>query len=185
MNQYSKTRIIAECALLIALGTILSKFEIYKMVNGGSVTLLSMLPFIMISFRHGLKWGMLAGLANSLLQMALGGIYPTPAGTALALAGEVLLDYVLAFSVLGLARLFSKGFKNKPAGVAFGTVAVCFLRFLCSFLSGVIVWGSIADGAWAAIVYSLGYNASYMVPETILTTIGAYIIARKAPSLFM
>ncbi len=184
MNKYSKTRVLAECALMIALGTILAQIKIYEMPNGGSVTLLSMLPFIMISLRHGIKWGIPAGIANSLLQMAIGGIYPTPAGTALAMVGEVFLDYILAFGVLSLAVLFAKPFKSKAVGVAVGTVAVCFLRFACAFLSGVIVWGSFTDGFWPVIVYSLTYNASYMVPETILTTVAAYILARKAPALF-
>ena len=52
---YSKTRTLVECALMIALGTVLANIKIYSLANGGSVTLFSMLPFIMISFRHGVK----------------------------------------------------------------------------------------------------------------------------------
>ena len=54
---YSKTRILVECALMIAVGTVLANVKIYELPNGGSVTLLSMLPFVLISFRHGVKWG--------------------------------------------------------------------------------------------------------------------------------
>lgn len=183
-ERYSKTRILIECALLIALGTILAQIKIFRMPSGGSVTLLSMLPFLMISYRHGTKWGVMSGLANSALQIALGGIYPPPAGTALALIGSILLDYVLAYVVLGYANLFAKPFKKKELGLALGCAIVCLLRFLFAFLSGFIIWGSLADGIWPAIIYSLGYNAAYMVPESILTCIAVYILAKKAPQLF-
>ena len=56
---FSKTRTLVECALMIAIGTILSMIKLIELPNGGSVTLLSMLPFILVSFRHGVKWGLL------------------------------------------------------------------------------------------------------------------------------
>lgn len=55
---YSKTRILVECALMIAIGTVLSNIKFFTMPNGGSITLLSMLPFVLVSFRHGVKWGL-------------------------------------------------------------------------------------------------------------------------------
>ena len=58
-----------------------------------------------------------------------------------------------------------------------------FLRFLCSFLSGVLVWGNLSDGL-SAWTYSLGYNASYMLPETLLTVVGAVLLIRVAPQIF-
>ena len=58
---YSKTRILAECALMIAIGTVLSNIKFFTMPNGGSITLLSMLPFVLVSFRHGAKWGLFTG----------------------------------------------------------------------------------------------------------------------------
>lgn len=178
MRGFSKTRILTECAVLIALGTVLAQIKILRMPSGGSVTLLSMLPFIIISFRHGPRWGLLSGLVNAALQMALGGVYAPPAGTAAALIGSVLLDYVLAYAVLGLAGLFYLPQKKPAVGVAAGTLVVCFFRFLCALLSGFLIWGSLTDGVWAAFVYSLGYNASYMIPETLLTVASAYLLAK-------
>ena len=95
----------------------------------------------------------------------------------------ILLDYVLAFTLLGLAGAIAKPFKNRLVGVAVGTAAVCGIRFLCSFLSGVLIWGNLSDGlpAWT---YSLTYNGSYMLPETILTTVAAVLIFKAAPQLF-
>ena len=190
---YSKTRTLVECALMIALGTVLANIKIFEMPNGGSITLLSMLPFILVSYRHGTKWGLFTGFVNSLLQMLLG-FYAPPAPGLLPLVGMILLDYVLAFTLLGLAGAIAKPFKNRLVGVAVGTLplvqqrlvaiaAVCGIRFLCSFLSGVLIWGNLSDGlpAWT---YSLTYNGSYMLPETILTTVAAVLIYKAAPQLF-
>ena len=179
---YSKTRVLVECALMIAIGTVLANIKIYTLPNGGSVTLFSMLPFVLVSFRHGVKWGLFTGFVNSLLQMLLG-FWAPPSPTFLSFAGMILLDYVIAFTALGLAGAFAKPFSNRVVGVGVGTAAVCIIRFLCSFLSGVLIWGNLSEGlpAWT---YSLGYNASYMLPETILTTVAAVLLAKFAPSLF-
>lgn len=75
-SSYTKTRIMVECALMIALGTILANIKIYELPNGGSITLFSMVPFILVSFRHGVKWGLFTGFVNSLLQMLLGFMRP-------------------------------------------------------------------------------------------------------------
>lgn len=184
----SRTRALVECALMIAVGTVLAQIKIFEMPYGGSVTLVSMLPFILVSFRHGVKWGLLTGFANSLLQMLLG-FYAPPAGTAAAFAGVVLLDYVLAFTLLGLAGLFAKPFQNRMAGVAVGTAAVCVIRFLCSFLSGALLWGSYQEyydwaNGMSVWLYSLIYNGSYMLPELLITTAAAVLLYKAAPRFF-
>ena len=168
-KSYSRTRTLVECALMIAVGTVLAQIKIFEMPFGGSVTLVSMLPFILVSFRHGVKWGLATGFVNSLLQMLLG-FYAPPAPGLLPLVGMILLDYVLAFTLLGLACVIAKPFKNRLVGVAVGTAAVCGIRFLCSFLSGVLIWGNLSDGlpAW---IYSLTYNGSYMLPNTIIALV--------------
>ena len=88
---YSKTRILVECALMIAIGTVLSNIKFFTLPNGGSVTLLSMLPFVLVSFRHGVKWGLFTGFVNGCLQMLLG-FWAPPTPTFLYFLGEVLLD---------------------------------------------------------------------------------------------
>ena len=165
---YSSVRILVECAMMIAIGTVLSNIKIFEMPNGGSITLVSMLPFILVSYRHGVRWGMATGFVNSLLQMMLGWWAP-PAGTLTAYVGMILLDYVLAFTLLGLAV---------------GAAVVCCIRFVCSFLSGFLIWGSLASDGIGAVIYSLQYNASYMVPETIITVAAAALLCKCAPMLF-
>ena len=184
----SRTRILVECGLMIAVGTVLAQIKIFEMPFGGSVTLVSMLPFILVSLRHGAKWGLATGFADSLLQMLLG-FYAPPAGTVIAFIGVVLLDYVLAFTLLGLAGLIAKPFQNRMLGVAAGTAAVCVIRFLCSFLSGALLWGSYQSyydwaNGMSVWLYSLIYNGSYMLPELILTTIVAVLLCKAAPKFF-
>ena len=70
-NNFSKTRILVECGLMIAIGTILSQIKVFDLPTGGSITAFSMLPFVLVSFRHGVKWGLATGFVNSLLQMLL------------------------------------------------------------------------------------------------------------------
>lgn len=185
---YSKTRTLVECALMIALGTVLANIKIYELPDGGSITLFSMLPFILISFRHGVKWGLMTGFVDALLQMLLG-FYAPPAGTVIAFIGVVMLDYVLAFTLLGSADWFARFFRNRAVGVAVGTAAVCVIRFLCSFLSGALLWGSYQEYyEWAkgmsVWLYSFIYNATYMLPELVLTTIAAVLLYKAAPKFF-
>ena len=188
-KSYSRTRTLVECALMIAVGTVLAQIKIFEMPFGGSVTLVSMLPFILVSFRHSVKWGLATGFVNSLLQMLLG-FYAPPAGTVAAFVGVVLLDYVLAFTLLGLAGVFAKPFTNHLLGVAAGTAAVCVIRFLCSFLSGALLWGSYQESyEWArgmsVWLYSFIYNGSYMLPELLITTVCAVILCKAAPKFFL
>ena len=181
-----KTRIMVECALLIAVGTILAQISFIKLPAGGSVTAASMVPFIMVSFRHGTKWGVISGVANTVLQIALGGIHMPPAGTFTAVVGSVLLDYVIAYVCLGFAASFAKPFmkKNKLFAIAFGTVMVCFIRFICSFVSGFLIWSSLMTDGFGAVVYSLTYNGSYLLPETVITVVAICVLYKAAPKLF-
>ena len=108
------------------------------------------------------------------------GLLGSPDATFLYFLGEILLDYLVAFMVLGTAEFFSRPFKNRMVGVAVGTAIAGFLRFMCSFLSGVLVWGNLNEGL-SAWTYSLVYNASYMLPETLITVVGAVLLIKQHP----
>ena len=183
------TRVMAEGAMMIAVATVLSMIKIIEMPFGGSVTLFSMLPIVLMSYRHGTKWGLMTAFAHSILQLIMGIKNVGYCATLGAQIACILLDYVVAFSVLGLASFFSRGLKNRTAGVCVGTTVVCCLRFVCHFLSGVFLWGSYKDYYdWAADMptwlYSIVYNGNYMLLETIITVLGALILVRGAARLF-
>ncbi|MBQ7858719.1 MAG: energy-coupled thiamine transporter ThiT [Faecalibacterium sp.] len=199
----STTRTLVEGALMIALSTVLSLIQIPLMPHGGSITLLSMLPIILMSFRHGTRWGLLTAFANSIIQFVQGIGNLAYCQTLTAQIGCVLLDYLLAFTLLGLAAALAKPAANKTVGAGLGTAGVCLLRFVCSFLSGYIVWkdydyafewlNNFRWGAWFTTnlgenalcwFYSLAYNATYMLPETVLTVVGVVVLYKTAPRLF-
>lgn len=174
-----RTKALVNCALMVALATILSFIVVYELPQGGTITAASMMPLVVASFRFGPKWGLLTGFVFSLIQMMLGFqnvMYCTSLG---AMALCVLLDYVLAYSVMGLACVFGKACQNRSAAVAVGAVATGLLRYLCSFLSGIILWGSYAPEGVSVWFYSLTYNGSYMIPEIILTALVSVWVLRR------
>ena len=177
----SKTRIMTECAILIALSTVLSFVKIWHMPWGGSVTLFSMLPVCYVSVRHGVKWGLGSAFLYSALQLFLGITLDGLLGWGLAggiLVACILLDYVIAFTVLGFSGVFAKkGF----AGIMAGTTISVTLRFVCHLFSGVYVFASVGK-LWEGFetanswLYSLVYNGCYMLPELVMTLVGAAIV---------
>lgn len=187
-------RRLVETALLFAIAMILSMVKLFDMPWGGSVTLCSMLPIILISYRYGIKWGLFSGFVFSILQL-LTGLSGLKGLTGASIVGSVLLDYLLAFTVLGIGGLFRNKIKHPGTALALGSVVAIFGRYLCSFASGFILWGSYAqetlesfgDGfaSWVldhfsgfalSVVYSAIYNAMYIVPEMILTVIVCFIL---------
>ncbi len=168
---------LTESALMIAAATILSLIPIVKMPFGGSVTAFSMLPILLIAYRYGVLWGCFVGVAHGLIQLLLdlGTLqYATTIWAALAI---VLLDYLVAFGVLGAGGLFRRR-QNQAAGLTMGVLVACVLRYLCHVITGCTVWVGLSIPDSAALLYSLAYNAAYMLPETLITMVGAYYIAR-------
>lgn len=168
---------MTETAVMIAFATVLSEIKIVNLPFGGTVTAFSMLPLILIAYRYGTRWGLLSGFVYSLLQMMLGMDNLRYGVNFLAVAAIILFDYVVAFTALGLAGLFRDKIKNQGLALAAGVVFVSILRYLCHFVSGWAVWSVWAPEGMPAWLYSLGYNASYMVPECLITAVGAVLIS--------
>ena len=177
----SKLQTLCTCALLIALATALSLIKIWNMPWGGSVTLLSMLPIALISIRFGVKQGLFSSFVYSVIQLVFGITLDGLLGwglTAGMLCACIFLDYIAAFTVIGFAGIFAR---KGMSGIISGTVISIILRLICHVLSGVFVFaaaGKLWDGFETenTLLYSLVYNGAYMLPEIILTTIGAIFI---------
>ena len=173
-------RALVESAIFIALAFVLSFVSIYKLPQGGSVTLASMLPIIIIGIRWGIGWGLGSGIVYATLQM-IQGFYPPPVPTAFNYILVVMLDYYIAFSVLGLSAILRK----LKYGIIISVPVCLFLRFLCHFVSGFIIWGVYApDGVFPA-VYSLTYNGSYMGVEIIFSTAIVVILYKILPKKYL
>ncbi|MCH5303298.1 MAG: energy-coupled thiamine transporter ThiT [Ruminococcus sp.] len=165
---------LTETAILIALATVLSMVKLFDLPYGGSITAFSMVPIMVVAFRYGTKWGLLAGFVNSLIQLLLGANNLSYATSPAAAVAIIMFDYVLAFSFIGLAGVFSKVIKDKPISAVAGATLVCAIRYISHVISGCTVWAGISIPTTAALLYSLSYNATYMIPETIISVAVAY-----------
>lgn len=180
MKKDSKIVKMAVSAMMLALAFALSYVVIWEMPFGGSVTLLSMLPICFVSVKYGLGWGLGTAFCYSWLQVVQGKVFSwglTPG----MLVASICLDYILAFTILGLAGLFRK---KGRAGIICGTAGVCVIRFLVHFFAGIVLWANyeefVAFGAtWVnhPVLYSLCYNGAFMLPETALTVAGVVILS--------
>ena len=148
-------------AVCIALSSVLSMIKIWKMPQGGSITAASMLPLMLFSYVYGMGPGCLVGALYGVLQFIIEPYF-------LSLP-QMLLDYPIAFGMMGLAGLFSK-MDNENLGLTVGVVLASVGRFVAAVLSGVIFFAEYAgdQNPW---VYSIVYNGSYMLPECIICVI--------------
>ena len=206
----TKTKQLTESAMLIAIAVVLElvgKMVFPPMPFGGQLTLVSMLPIVLVSYRHGVKWGLITGLAYGLVQMALGAGTVTAAfqpgyfgdGTMIGNAIVMcLMDYILAYTALGLGGCFRNRIQRPGTALMLGSLVALGGRYLAHILSGYILfsgwaeWFFTQDGfpAWGAAlvgnlsanalgwVYSIVYNGMYMLPEMILTAVAAMLLGR-------
>ena len=176
-----KLQTLCVCAMMVALSTALSFVKVKLLPFGGSITLLSMLPVAAESIMNGTKQGLFSAFLYSCIQLIFGITQDGLLGwglTAGMLTACIILDYIGAFTVIGLAGVFRK---NGMTGIMGGTILAVGLRFICHILSGVYVFAS-AGKLWEGFetnntwLYSFVYNATYMLPEIILTAIGAFFV---------
>ena len=166
MNK-TKIRTLVECALLLALGVGLSFVTIWEMPMGGSITLASMLPILLVGVKYSPRWSFGTAFVYSLfqlLQAIMKGNVFVYCETWDIVVLCALLDYILPFTVLGLTA-----FAQKKSGhiFLFMFFAVA-LRFICHFFSGILIWGQWAENMSPA-VYSILYNGGFLLPELIIT----------------
>ena len=176
MKSSNLTRYLVESAMMIALATVLSIFKIVEMPYGGSVTMASMLPMVILAYRHGVKRGIGAGVVYAALQQLLGLNTLSYVTTWQSILAVILLDYIVAFTVVGFGGLFRKSVKTQRGALAVGALLVSLLRYACHVISGATVWAGLSIPDSAALIYSFGYNATYMLPEAIILIAVAYYL---------
>ena len=164
------TKVLVVGAISLSLSFVLSYVKLFSMPYGGSVTLCSMLPVMVYAAWVGPKYGFLAAFAYGLLQLIQG----TYVGIHWA---SILLDYVLAFSALGLTSLFAKNEKLLPVGI----LIAGFARMICSILSGYLIFAEYAPEGMNPLDYAILYNLLTVGVDTIICVV-VYMIppVRKA-----
>ncbi len=174
----NKTVKLTTSALMVAVATVLvivSKLIPSVWLQGGSITLASAVPIIMVSLLYGCGWGIAAAIAFAFIQM-MTGFYPPPTQTLWSFFLVVMLDYIVAFGVFGLAGAVYKICCKKLWSIPLAAFCVTLLRYICHILSGLLIWGVYAEEGQSVLAYSVIYNGSYMVPEIIITTITMFFL---------
>lgn len=212
MNTTFKTQRMTLSAVMLALATVLAIVcELIPFLNlpfGGGFTIASMLPIVIVSYMYGVKWGLFTSFAYSCIQILMSLIMGktvlalfTPSSDdymgLFAAFAIIVIDYLLAYTVLGLGGIFRNKIKNKVAAIVLGTVVALTLRYVCHIISGYIFYGAWAEwffsqegfyavgekilntfsGKSLALLYSVFYNGLYMIPEIIITAIAASIVS--------
>ncbi len=216
MNRTFKTGRLTTSAIMIALSATLAitcaLIPFLNLPFGGGFTIASMLPIVLVSYMYGLKWGFFVSATYSVLQvlmdLALGTsssvimalFMPNSDGYMGALAGACILviDYLIAYSVLGVGGVFRNRIKNKTLALCLGSILALSLRYLAHIASGAIFYGAWAewffsqegfyafgakilesfDGGALVLLYSIVYNGLYMIPEIIITAVAAVVVSR-------
>ncbi len=176
---------LTESALMVAVATVCSLIKI-DLPFGGGVTIVSMLPLVIISHRYGWRWGVTTAFVYSLIQLIFG-LDNVGYATSTAMAfGVIFLDYIVAYTVIGLAGAFG----NSTKGIVNGILVTFFLRFLCHYVTGVWIWdewmpekffGLTMTSPW---IYSALYNGWYMLAETVITVVVALIVNKNVKGFF-
>ncbi len=216
MNRTFKTQRLTVSAVMLALSATLAMVcAIIPFLNlpfGGSFTIGSMLPIVLIAYMYGIKWGFFVSFTYSVIQILLDLYLGTSSSVIMALflpesdsfmgafaaVAILFIDYVIAYTVIGIGGIFRNRFKSRGIAICLGSVLALSLRYIAHIVSGTIFYGSWAEwffsqenfpkiGAWVlehfsgtglAIIYSVVYNGLFMIPEIIITGVAALVVAR-------
>ncbi|ANU18827.1 energy-coupled thiamine transporter ThiT [Planococcus plakortidis] len=179
--------LMVEIAIFAALGFVLD-FIAFRMPQGGSVSLV-MIPIVLMAFRRGVGAGIITGLLVGLLQIVTGFISVAPLSFGFVVM-QVVLDYLLAYGVVGLAGVmrgrYMEAVQSKKTGKVFAMVALgvligSFLRYTVHVITGILFFGMFAEGN--VFIYSAVYNATYMIPVALVAAIVCSLLFITAPRL--
>ena len=199
-------------AVMLALATVLALVcEMIPFLNlpfGGGFTVASMLPIVIVSYMYGIKWGFFTSGVYAVIQVLMSLIMGktvlalfTPSsddymGLWAAIA-IIIIDYILAYTALGIGGIFRNVIKSKTLALVLGVVLALGIRYVCHIVSGYIFYGAWAEwffsqegfysigssimsafsGNALALVYSIFYNGLYMLPEIVITSIAAAFVS--------
>ena len=210
MKNKTNTQKLMICSMMIAIAAVLALVcEFIPFLNlpfGGGFTVASMLPIVLVSYMFGIGWGLGCAFTYSVVQMMIGFrtvsafFMPTDdnyAGSLAAALAICFIDYVLAYTALGLGGVF-RNIKNKTAALVMCVIFALSLRYIAHIISGYIFFGawaewfftqegfyavgdsilSVFSGKGLSLIYSVFYNGLFMIPEIVLTSIAAIPVSR-------
>lgn len=154
MEQRQRTRMLVEAGLCIAIAYVLHFIVLFQMPQGGSVNAANLVPLVIFSMRWGGKNGIFACTMYGMIAFLLGAKFSLH-------YLSILLDYLVAYGVIGITGFF----RDTPVGVIIGFVISTLLRWFASVVSGAVVFAAYAPVGQNPWIYSMVYNATYMIPE--------------------
>lgn len=158
----NRTRVLVEVAILVAMAFVLEvAFSFLPAMPQGGRIGISMLPLVVIAWRHGVVFGVIGGVVYGLLNLMLDGV--------LYHWGSFFLDYTVAFGVIGLSGFVKQLLGDNPYSFVLAIVVGVFFRFISHVLSGILLFSEYAEGN--VYIYSIVYNGTYLLPALILTAI--------------
>ena len=214
-----QTKRLTVSAVLLALSTVLALvcalIPFLHLPMGGGFTVASMLPIVIISYMYGVRWGLFSAFTYSVIQIVMDLCLGVNGSVIMALfmpqnesymgivaaVSILVIDYFVAYTVLGLGGLFRGCVKSKTGAIVLGVLVAVGLRYMAHVVSGYIFYGAWAEwffsqegwfsgfGQWLmarvsgkslAMIYSVFYNGLYMIPEMIITAIVALPISAIA-----
>ena len=158
--EHSKTRMIAEAGVAIAIAQVLSFITLFHVPQGGSIKAASLVPLMIFAYRWGGTRGIWAGVVYGVLHFLLG--FKSSIHYL-----SIILDYLVAYGAIGVCGYF----KDNITGLVSGSIVAIALRWFASVTSGAVVFASYAPQGQNPWIYSMIYNASYMIPDGILNII--------------
>ena len=210
MTRTTNTTRLTTSAMMLAMATVLALVCAYipflNLPFGGGFTIASMLPIVLVSYMYGIKWGFFVSFTYSCIQIIMDLVLGkgstiialfTPSsedymGLVAAIA-ILLIDYLVAYTVLGLGGVFRNKIQNKTLAIVLGVVLALGAIYVCHIVSGYIFYGAWAewfftqegfynigglildafDGKMLSFIYSVFYNGLFMLPEIVITAVVA------------
>lgn len=163
---------LSEIAIFTATALILDRLILFTLPQGGSVTI-GMLPILLLAHRRGWRAGLLTGGLTGILQLTFGGYFLN--------LWQVLLDYGLAYTLLGLAGLVIAEQDSSFWKMVIRDWFAIGLRLTCHILAGILFYGQFAPAGTPVALYSFIYNASFIIPSGLLSLSLLYLIYQKKP----
>lgn len=176
-KEISDTKSIVYGAISVAMSFALSYIRFLKLGQGGSITFASLLPLIVYCCMFGTRRGIIVCVIYGVLQSIQDPFIIHPM--------QFLLDYPLAFGLIGVSGIFmEKGVfkKNKVAAFIAGAVLAVLLRYACHVCSGIFAFASYADVEkyGSVIAYSFAYNSFALIDMLISIVAGTVLFASRA-----
>lgn len=176
MKKGLSVRMMAEIGVVVAMAWVLNWFKVFQMPQGGSVSL-EMVPLFWLALRWGAGPGILAGVVYGMIMLFTGAYVVHPI--------QFIIDYPLAFGLVGLAGLFSRWIKSsKNPIVSFVYLFLAMLlggfgRFVAHVLSGVVYFAQYAPEGQPVLIYSAVYNITYILPEVIISAVIVFLLKKS------